>query len=140
GDKAASALKIQDLHGNVWEWCQDTWLPDYHGYWDGITIDQMLAVSRQKGNSQRRAIRGGSWVNDPAGCRGAYRFGRHAGYSGEGRGFRASLFFGPNDKQQGPTNASLDRAAQASSRAAKPTTPEVVEFEDLEGPPRSGEN
>lgn len=105
GDKAASALKIQDLHGNVWEWCQDTWLPDYHGYWDGITIDQMLAVSRQKGDRQRRAVRGGSWGGDPTWCSCAVRIGGRAGNSGDVQGFRAGLFLGPNDKQQGPTDA-----------------------------------
>ena len=122
GEKGASALKIHDLHGNVTEWCQDTWLLDYHWYWDGITIDQMLAVSRQKGDSQRHAIRGGSWCGVPARCRSADRVRWLAGDSYVLRGFRASLFFGPNDQQQGPTDASLDRAAQASSQAASRTT------------------
>jgi formylglycine-generating enzyme required for sulfatase activity len=139
GSLKPNPLGLYDMHGNVWEWCLDTWLASYEALWHGLSDKEVLTLDESR-RELRRAFRGGSWVDDPTGCRSAVRFGGLAGYSFVNQGFRAGLFFGPNDKQQGSTDASLDRAAQASSLAASKTTRQVVEFEDMQGPPRSGEN
>ncbi|MEM7201640.1 MAG: SUMF1/EgtB/PvdO family nonheme iron enzyme [Planctomycetota bacterium] len=55
-----------DVHGNVWEWCQDTW----HGSYDGAPSDGTPWVDTGSGD---RVIRGGSWDNAARGCRSAYR-------------------------------------------------------------------
>ncbi len=137
GSLKPNPLGLYDMHGNVWEWCLDTWLDSYDALWHGFSERDFSAFDE---SSRLRALRGGSWGGGPAGCRSAGRYGGHAGDSGGNLGFRACLFFGPNDQQQGSTDASLDRAAQASSQAASKTTRQVVEFEDMQGPPRSGEN
>jgi formylglycine-generating enzyme required for sulfatase activity len=54
------------MHGNVWEWCLDSWGGGDDTYRDGIT-DPLAQGGPQ------RVGRGGSWNNSPAGCRSADR-------------------------------------------------------------------
>ncbi|MGK7892290.1 MAG: SUMF1/EgtB/PvdO family nonheme iron enzyme [Xenococcus sp. (in: cyanobacteria)] len=56
-----------DMHGNVWEWCQDEW----HGNYRGAPNDGKAWISGR--NSATRVMRGGSWRNDSSFCRSAYR-------------------------------------------------------------------
>jgi formylglycine-generating enzyme required for sulfatase activity len=63
--EGANPYGLYDLHGNVWEWCQDHW----HETYEGTPNDGSAWV----GDSDRRVIRGGSWFNDPRHCRSACR-------------------------------------------------------------------
>ena len=66
GRKQPNAWGLFDLHGNVWEWCQD-WL-DREYYKKGMVEDPAGGEQHE-----RRMIRGGCWFNDSAACRSAYR-------------------------------------------------------------------
>ncbi len=57
---------LYQVHGNVWEWCEDNWHPSYHGApSDG---------SAWKGEGdQSRVRRGSSWNSDPRYLRSACR-------------------------------------------------------------------
>jgi formylglycine-generating enzyme required for sulfatase activity len=59
---------LYDMHGNVWEWCEDDW----HGNYDGAPRDGSAWVKSDKENTSK-LVRGGSWVNDPRNCRSASR-------------------------------------------------------------------
>ncbi len=64
GQKRPNAWGLYDMHGNVWDWCQD-WLGDYPS---GAVLDPAGGTS-----GEIRVIRGGSW-HSPAGyCRSAMR-------------------------------------------------------------------
>ena len=65
----ANAFGLSDMHGNVWEWCQDKW----HGNYDGAPIDGSAWLS--SGEGDLRVRRGGSWYDNPGDCRSAYRNG-----------------------------------------------------------------
>lgn len=62
-----NAYGLCDMHGNVCEWCQDHW----HDSYKGSPIDG--SAWTEGGNTNRRVIRGGSWIGNPENCRSAYR-------------------------------------------------------------------
>jgi formylglycine-generating enzyme required for sulfatase activity len=70
----ANAWGLQDMHGNVWEWCLDHW----HGSYDGAPCHGSAwlddAGSNPKETRQKRMLlRGGSWTRKPGDCRSASR-------------------------------------------------------------------
>ncbi|WP_051424281.1 bifunctional serine/threonine-protein kinase/formylglycine-generating enzyme family protein [Aphanizomenon flos-aquae] len=63
-----NAFGLYDMHGNVWEWCQDDYKENYiNAPIDGSALTSQTALNR--------LLRGGSWGSDPDDCRSAFRYG-----------------------------------------------------------------
>jgi formylglycine-generating enzyme required for sulfatase activity len=67
GSFPPNAFGLYDMHGNVWEWCQDFWHDDYIG---APTNGSAWESGR---SSMYRVLRGGSWYGYPWYCRSAAR-------------------------------------------------------------------
>jgi len=81
--KVANAFGLFDMHGNVYEWCADTWHSDY----EGAPEDGSAWIEH---NETSHLLRGGSWYVDPDDCRSAYRNFNDADGRSDGIGFRVA--------------------------------------------------
>ena len=79
----ANAWGLHDMHGNVWQWCQD-WYGDYP---PKDVIDPPGSTK-----SPNRVLRGGSWFYRPDCCRSACRSWGEPGFRNYSIGFRLCLF------------------------------------------------
>ena len=78
----ANAFGLCDMHGNVWEWCLDSW----HENYEGAPTDR--SAWNAYGARDRRVLRGGSWDFNPGYCRSAYRDDINPAYRYYDYGFR----------------------------------------------------
>jgi formylglycine-generating enzyme required for sulfatase activity len=65
--EGANSFGLYDMHGNVWEWCQDHW----HDNYEGARTDGSAWLLSDE--SKSRVVRGGSWNLIPWYCRSAFR-------------------------------------------------------------------
>ncbi|MDJ0903417.1 MAG: formylglycine-generating enzyme family protein [Xenococcus sp. MO_188.B8] len=83
GSFPPNAFGLYDMHGNVWEWCQDGW----HENYQGAPKDSSAWLSQK---SSRKVLRGGSWNYIPRNCRSAYRDWVNPGSTYNYGGFRVA--------------------------------------------------
>lgn len=66
GSFSANPFGLHEMHGNVWEWCQDCLNNNYAGAPDD-------GSAWTAGDCSRRVLRGGSWLDVPNWLRSAFR-------------------------------------------------------------------
>jgi len=88
GRKKPNAWGLYDMHGNVWQWCND-WRGDYPA---GEALDPTGPDS-----GPGRVLRGGAWTSGSQGCRAACRYESAPDRRRHDVGFRVCL-----DSEPGP--------------------------------------
>jgi formylglycine-generating enzyme required for sulfatase activity len=89
---------LYDMHGNVWEWCQDAWHESYDIDGDG-ECDAPLDGSAWEDTAEiSRVIRGGYWNHLPRYCRSAFRYRHKADSRYFDIGFRVVLSPSPQPR------------------------------------------
>ncbi|MDB9460599.1 SUMF1/EgtB/PvdO family nonheme iron enzyme [Dolichospermum circinale CS-545/17] len=78
-----NAFGLYDMHGNVWEWCEDGWHENYINapIWPNSSIAWMS-------NNNNRVLRGGQWYLNPSYCRSASRSYNSGDRRNKDNGFR----------------------------------------------------
>jgi formylglycine-generating enzyme required for sulfatase activity len=83
----ANNYGLYDMHGNVWEWCQDHWHPNYQG----APSDGSAWIDSKSSEYAPRVMRGGSWSNIREFCRSAFRNKIIANQHSKRVGFRLAI-------------------------------------------------
>ncbi|MBI2804653.1 MAG: formylglycine-generating enzyme family protein [Planctomycetes bacterium] len=83
GSFPANAWGLYDMHGNVWQWCQDR-------YGDYSKEDMTDPLGPDVG--EYRILRGGSWYGYPGYCRSAFRDAAKGMHGSSRCGFRLCFF------------------------------------------------
>jgi formylglycine-generating enzyme required for sulfatase activity len=82
GEKDPNVWGLYDMHGNVWEWCQDT----YQGNYEDAPADG--SAWEVESDYKVRVLRGGAWNAPAKNCRSAFRRRNAQGNRGYHDGFR----------------------------------------------------
>ena len=88
GNFPANAFGLYDMHGNVYEWCLDTWHGSYSEKPEELKKSGNIPWVSGDEKEERRLLRGGSWVTLPRHCRSAYRYYSRPGVRLSSIGFR----------------------------------------------------
>ena len=80
----ANGWGLHDMHGNVWEWCEDHW----HDSYNFAPGDDQPWLIPAAAADEPRLLRGGSWDYDPGSCRSANRDHDQLDDAYDGVGFR----------------------------------------------------
>ena len=100
---------LYEMHGNVWEWCQDHW----HGNYQGAPTDGSAWLSSDAGAD--RVLRGGSWYGFARSVRAACRLHDPPDDRNDDSGFRCIRVRG-EPSQEGAEPAGPARGRQAERR------------------------
>ncbi|NET60993.1 MAG: formylglycine-generating enzyme family protein [Symploca sp. SIO2E6] len=82
--QVANDFGLYDMHGNVWEWCED----HLHENYQGAPKDGSSWLNRSGNDNPSRMLRGGSWDDNPLACRSALRHDIKSNFRGNDLGFR----------------------------------------------------
>ncbi|MCV6614385.1 MAG: formylglycine-generating enzyme family protein, partial [Cellvibrionaceae bacterium] len=119
----ANQWGLYEMHGNVWEWCQDNGLRDYNANEAVTDPGQQWLEVPDSDSAARHPVRGGRWGGGGRICRSAHRLRGGAGSRNDNLGFRLAL--GPELQQGGVAAKGRKARFQSSERSGAASQPET---------------
>ncbi|HEY7427764.1 MAG TPA: SUMF1/EgtB/PvdO family nonheme iron enzyme [Gemmataceae bacterium] len=116
GEKKPNAWGLYDMHGNVFQWCED-----YYGPYEGLNGRDPLRSLKHA--EDRHVVRGGSWDNHWPGNRAAYRDGILSERRLWHLGFRVAFSPEPDESRSEPLTPTPPGTEKAAGEAAPPEEP-----------------
>ncbi len=128
GQRPANAWGLYDMHGNVWQWCQDWYDQEYYA---------KSPVENPTGpaTGSYRVLRGGPCWRPAAHCRSANRHNVAAGYRDHDLGFRVCLVIADTAAEPAKTSRSINSAKLPLARP--PTSRHRLSRRSTKRPPGS---
>lgn len=114
GSFPPNAWGVHDMQGNVWEWVEDCWHPDYTG---APTDGRAWLEPGADGTCSKRVNRGGGWGNGSSSLRLSNRDADPVSNFSDGLGFRVALSLAK------PKTGAAAAPATAPAAPANPATP-----------------
>ena len=74
GQRRPNAWGLYDMHGNIWEWCNDFYKVDYY-------LESPQRDPKGPESGKTKVLRGGCWNSNPGACRSAYRYNENPAYT-----------------------------------------------------------
>ncbi len=74
GQRRPNDWGLYDMHGNVWEWCNDFYKVDYY-------LESTKEDPKGPESGKNKVLRGGCWNSNPDACRSAYRYNENPAYT-----------------------------------------------------------
>jgi formylglycine-generating enzyme required for sulfatase activity len=112
----ANAWGVADMHGQLWEWCQDLWHPSPLGAPpDGQAWEEPDPALLNNPKQEDRVLRGGCWCSDPRQCRSASRGGSSPIFRDNFVGFRLVCGMG----EDGGAGGASRRRASSTARGRR---------------------
>ena len=109
GQKQANAWGFHDMHGNVYEWCED-WYGDY----GTATTDPVGPAS-----GVNRVLRGGNWSHKARSCRSAVRSWSSPGSRRGSNGLRLCCSAEPREVEAGQKKESRETESESKNAAVE---------------------
>jgi formylglycine-generating enzyme required for sulfatase activity/tRNA A-37 threonylcarbamoyl transferase component Bud32 len=86
GSFPPNAFGLYDMHGNVWEWCQNDYKSDY------VSASTDVGVLTSLNRDTLKGLRSGGWYDHARACRSATRYWGSRNYRTDNCGFRVVFF------------------------------------------------
>ncbi len=113
--KKPNAWGLYDMHGNVWEWCEDYYYRHYRNAPTDGSANTTLEVAAEA--ASRHVLRSGAWCRPDSSCTSSFRYPAHRTFRECGTGFRIVRCSKPPSAKAALPALSVKKPRKSSARS-----------------------